>query len=54
VFLSQYRRPSFTSVQNHRQNYSLEYSPFYVFRQKTRRKMGSGLDGSKHHQNAVS
>jgi hypothetical protein len=32
------QRPSFTRIQNHRQNYSLVYSNFYVSRQKTGRQ----------------
>jgi hypothetical protein len=36
MFLPYCQRPRFTSIQNHRQNYSFAYSNFYGFRQQTR------------------
>jgi hypothetical protein len=39
MILPQYQRPSFVSIQNHRQNYSFGLSYFYIFRQQTRRQM---------------
>jgi hypothetical protein len=39
MFLPSRHRQSFTSIQNHRQIYSLVYSHFYVFRQQTRRRL---------------
>jgi hypothetical protein len=36
VFLPYCQRPSFTRLQTRRQNYSLVFYNFYVFRQQTR------------------
>jgi hypothetical protein len=33
TLIAQCQRPSFTRIQNHRKNYTFEYSTFYVFRQ---------------------
>jgi hypothetical protein len=38
VFLPQFQRPSFTPIQNDRQNYNFVHSNFYVSRQQTRRQ----------------
>jgi hypothetical protein len=38
MFLSYCQRPSFTTIQNDRQNCSLVYSNFYIFRQQTIRQ----------------
>jgi hypothetical protein len=42
TFLPLYQRPSFTPIQNQRQNYSSAYSNFYVFREQTRRQQSVG------------
>jgi hypothetical protein len=38
MFLPSCKKPSFTPIQNHRQNYDFVYCNAYVFRQQTRRQ----------------
>jgi hypothetical protein len=43
-----------TPIQNHRQNYSLEYSNLLSFLTADEKTEGSGPNGSKHYQNSIS
>jgi hypothetical protein len=47
-FFPSCQRPSSTPIQNYGKNNSFAYCNFYFFRQQTRTKMSSQLDGSKH------
>jgi hypothetical protein len=53
MFLLWHQRPSFTPVLNHRQDYILVYSNFYIFMEHEKTE-GSVLNGSKHYCNLIS